>query len=810
LKPEAAKTLRTVLLIIYLLTLVITIVGFSRFASDIGKPFGHFLDYYNGIARAHFILQDTPGWWLNALPEIPREELLQIDGRPYTSRSAKEAFQEAYEDGKPYVVITYDRQDPDAALVPVVRFSTNHFLDYAAPLLILTISVLLGGLGILHVQHISAFNLAMFLVCCGVAVSQAGARPSLWWHDGPISKLMDLVVICGHVAVTIGLFRIIRLFPDHVFKDPDRQLTWIEGLFYSLVGLGGVFWLSSRIMLWSGVPAAFSAWFDKSGYYMVTNLSLIVNPIAGLGKLLWAAFKPNDQKVTRRMSVTTLLGVLLVLPLILISFLKSNGVQMVYQIHYLDLRYLLLTLLVYFAASSLRYHSFGDSPFEPLMIAVILSASGFLSNLLTGIFLTVTGLELRQFNVPPYLFFFALAAVSGLLWSWTFGRRGFFKTLFHANRLNLEAVQSFIQRLFGKIHASNAFEALVSNLSESIQTDHVGLWLRTSESRPTFRLAASTRPDRIRQKQVTLDSIPSEPLVIPHNIDNPRAAEIIQQQNKDIYLIPLSRQGTVAGFIYLESTWDKDFFTPEDLQTINLMSQIAFLFLLVNYHLRIQNATMDLALHAQYYERQRIFKTIHDETLQNLAVLQANFSQVLHLIKIDQEKAWSLVDDMRYDLEDASIELREIISQLNREEKAALSLTAHLEDLLQEARRRRPSLKAELDVDPAVVDILNSEQKIILLSIINRAVDNIIHHAEADSFSVRIWQRRGKIHFEIRDNGRGSTAAERQTAKDSHHFGLLLMKQDTEELLNGQFNFDSQPGEGTCVQGEFQPNPFLM
>jgi signal transduction histidine kinase len=79
------------------------------------------------------------------------------------------------------------------------------------------------------------------------------------------------------------------------------------------------------------------------------------------------------------------------------------------------------------------------------------------------------------------------------------------------------------------------------------------------------------------------------------------------------------------------------------------------------------------------------------------------------------------------------------------------------------------------------------------------ALANAAKHARADSVTVRVAYRRGRLTIDVRDDGRGFRADRPLPRSRAHfHLGLGVLKERV-RLANGEIEIETAPGEGTRV-----------
>ncbi|HEU5087115.1 MAG TPA: ATP-binding protein [Roseiflexaceae bacterium] len=80
--------------------------------------------------------------------------------------------------------------------------------------------------------------------------------------------------------------------------------------------------------------------------------------------------------------------------------------------------------------------------------------------------------------------------------------------------------------------------------------------------------------------------------------------------------------------------------------------------------------------------------------------------------------------------------------------------------------------------------------------IVQEGLTNVARHASTGAAVVQVWIRRGQLTIAIEDQGCGFDVAARTLTGRS--VGLASMRERA-QLLGGQFQLDSTPGEGTRI-----------
>jgi signal transduction histidine kinase len=122
-----------------------------------------------------------------------------------------------------------------------------------------------------------------------------------------------------------------------------------------------------------------------------------------------------------------------------------------------------------------------------------------------------------------------------------------------------------------------------------------------------------------------------------------------------------------------------------------------------------------------------------------------------------------------------------------------LGLEAALSRYVQDYQTRYP-----LEVDLVVIGLeerLPPAVETAVYRIIQESLTNIARHAQAETASILVEQRNGRLRAIIEDDGVGFT---QQTAAQNGRLGLYGMRERA-ELLNGTLTIESGPEQGTSI-----------
>jgi two-component system sensor histidine kinase UhpB len=140
--------------------------------------------------------------------------------------------------------------------------------------------------------------------------------------------------------------------------------------------------------------------------------------------------------------------------------------------------------------------------------------------------------------------------------------------------------------------------------------------------------------------------------------------------------------------------------------------------------------------------------------------------------------------------------MHNIIRQLRPGALDNLGLKETLRDAVAEWQRQNPELRFSLEFT-GDLGHLGESLSINLYRIVQEAVTNILRYSEATQVDIALGQdENDDLILAVQDNGVGMNLCK---VDQTRHFGLLGMRERV-QALHGQFELDSQLGEGTCIR----------
>ena len=201
---------------------------------------------------------------------------------------------------------------------------------------------------------------------------------------------------------------------------------------------------------------------------------------------------------------------------------------------------------------------------------------------------------------------------------------------------------------------------------------------------------------------------------------------------------------------------------------------------------------------AQEDERRRVAREIHDGPAQAMAnvVLRAEFCE-------------KLLDAKRPEIREELSELKNVVKQSLKEVRRIIfnlrPMTLDDLGLVPTLRRYTEEFKDREGIS-AIVKVrgeeirLQTSMEVTVFRLVQEALNNIKKHAKVDRAEVKLEFLDSAVKLEIVDQGEGFDPVKvHEEVSGKQSFGLLSMKERV-ELLDGEFELVSAPGQGTTIR----------
>jgi two-component system sensor histidine kinase DegS len=201
-------------------------------------------------------------------------------------------------------------------------------------------------------------------------------------------------------------------------------------------------------------------------------------------------------------------------------------------------------------------------------------------------------------------------------------------------------------------------------------------------------------------------------------------------------------------------------------------------------------------IEAQEAERSRLAREVHDGPAQALANGIFQVEVVERLLDRDEMLARAELRLLRDILNRELRSVRAYLSQLRPPLLADLGLSGAISDAAQQVSNIIGApVAVELD---SGLDDLPETVEIVILRVIQEALQNVRKHAAASSVRVRVEHEKNTWTVEIRDDGRGFDA-DAAPVSGRRNFGLQFMRERA-DLIGARFEVRSRPDLGTVVR----------
>jgi signal transduction histidine kinase len=258
-------------------------------------------------------------------------------------------------------------------------------------------------------------------------------------------------------------------------------------------------------------------------------------------------------------------------------------------------------------------------------------------------------------------------------------------------------------------------------------------------------------------------------------------------------MVPLVFQNHAYGvLVAIDRVHDGPEFTLDDERLLEAFAASAATAVATAQSVASERQRQRLA--AAEAERQRWARELHDETLQSLSALRVGLSTAKRSGKPEvlQEAVTSAIDH----LEEGITNLRALITDLRPASLDELGPAAAIQALCERAERL--GIDVDLSIDLAAEKTRHvPEIETAMYRIVQEALTNAAKHGQAKRAVVEVHEDATDITVSVRDDGTGFDPSDH-----SDGYGLLGMHERV-HLLDGAFEIDSAPGQGTKIKASF-------
>ncbi|MBE3597341.1 MAG: sensor histidine kinase [Limnochordaceae bacterium] len=193
-------------------------------------------------------------------------------------------------------------------------------------------------------------------------------------------------------------------------------------------------------------------------------------------------------------------------------------------------------------------------------------------------------------------------------------------------------------------------------------------------------------------------------------------------------------------------------------------------------------------------ERDRIARELHDGVIQSLYALGLGMQNARYAMESTPEASRRLLDELLARVNGIIQDVRGYIMDLRLPGETGLTLAQKLSAVAGEASRVY-HLPVHLEIGSIDEKALPPAVANELSQVVKEAVSNAARHGQPRQVRVGVHESEGELVLYVQDDGRGFDPGQ---AGDRQGWGLVNMRRRA-ELLGGEFDIDSRPGEGTTV-----------
>jgi signal transduction histidine kinase len=293
-----------------------------------------------------------------------------------------------------------------------------------------------------------------------------------------------------------------------------------------------------------------------------------------------------------------------------------------------------------------------------------------------------------------------------------------------------------------------------------------------------------------------------EPQITHNPAKDPELWKIVSLQNCKVAItFPLSRGMDDYG-VMLFGHPDRNFFTSEKIEALNLISRQAVI--------AIQNARLyqqveqekQTIVSSQEEANKKLARDLHDGPIQSVASIAMRLSVAQRLLFHKPKDVAAELANIETLARQSTGELRHMLFTLRPLTLETDGLVAGLHTIA-EKNLNTYQQKVRIDADEEVVKKLDQSKHSTVFYLVEEAVTNARKHAQAELILVRLRYSAKDSEIavlEIMDNGIGFDV-NKVNQKYSHR-GSLGMVNLTERthLVNGLLHIDSVPSKGTRIR----------
>jgi signal transduction histidine kinase len=282
--------------------------------------------------------------------------------------------------------------------------------------------------------------------------------------------------------------------------------------------------------------------------------------------------------------------------------------------------------------------------------------------------------------------------------------------------------------------------------------------------------------------------------------------------------VPMVSEQGLVGLLLLGARLRGERFDVEDLQILGTLGNQAALAarnILLTEELRLQleqteNSRRTLErmhrrlLLGREEEQKRLSRELHDGPVQQLIALRYQLHECLGEVQEDSELQRTL-RKLRAETGELLNELRNLCSALRPPLLDAFGLASAIRSHCEQVGGRY-GLRIRFVYDNARWQ-LPEDISVTLFRVYQEAMSNVARHANASQVVVELHKTNSTVMLEVQDDGVGLVVPDSLNHFATEgHFGLLGIRERV-ELLGGEYDLVSQPGQGATLSVQLPLRP---
>jgi len=195
-------------------------------------------------------------------------------------------------------------------------------------------------------------------------------------------------------------------------------------------------------------------------------------------------------------------------------------------------------------------------------------------------------------------------------------------------------------------------------------------------------------------------------------------------------------------------------------------------------------------------ERERIARELHDGIVQSLFSVSLGLEACKKQTLRDPAKVALKLGSIQQELTTAMGELRRFVYDMRPQDVRTLGLSGAIRQWMLRVNDQATAHGRLVVVGERRP--LSPQEEACLYAVAKEAVSNVVRHADAIYFEVRLEYEPGEVRLSVTDDGRGFDVAEALERGDSGCLGLSSMRERVDRV-GGALAVDGRPGDGTTV-----------